>query len=430
MLQTTTNINIDFYDKKYVLINAKQLDSQSRFLSITCYNHGEFYRLNEGEHSAYIRYRKADNNSVFNFCEIDRKGSIVVELTEQMLAVDGICVADLVIVNEGGAKVDTQTGEIVGIENTSILSTMPLHIDVTGTAVANSDIESSYEYDGLNDLLERAEAEYTEVILTSKSWAVGNTDTRDGENTDNAKYWSEQSKKSANASSASATNASTSEANAKDYMSNALTYSQEAQSHMNNSETYMNNAKTYMDNAEKHMNNAEEYMDNANDSRGKTEEYMNIAKSYMDNAESSKITAESYRDEAEEYMDNAATSALNASDSEVNAAVSASNAADSEANASTYYQKIQSIVNGLETGFIPMGTISFSELATVERTIGCVYNIRDDFTTNENFAEGSGMSYTAGTNVYVRSDGLFDCFGGSSPVTATVNEVKQYLNIN
>ena len=98
-LQATTNINIDFYDKKYVLINAKQYDKKSRFLSITCFNHGEPYSLNEGEHSAYIRYKKADDNSVFNFCEIDRKGKIIVELTEQMLAVDGVCCADLVIIN-------------------------------------------------------------------------------------------------------------------------------------------------------------------------------------------------------------------------------------------------------------------------------------------------------------------------------------------
>ena len=421
-LQTTTNINIDFYDKKYILINAKQLDKKSRFLSVTCYNHGEPYSINDGEHSAYIRYKKADNNSVFNFCEIDRKGRIIVELTEQMLATDGICCADLVIVNEGGAKVDAQTGEIIGIENMSILSTMPIHIDVTEIAVANSDIESSYEFNGLNTALEKAEAEYTEVMKTSKSWAVGNTGIRDGENTDNAKYYAKQSSNSASAANTSALNAASSEANADEYMDNALTYSQ-------NSQTYMNNAETYMNNAKASETNAKAYMDNANDSKGKTEEYMNITKSYMDNAESSKTTAKSYRDKAEEYMDNAAVSASNASDSEANAAVSASNASDSEANVSTYYQRIQSIVNGLETGFIPMGTVTFAELASVEKATGYVYNISDDFVTTDDFREGEGKSYTAGTNVYYTASGYWDCFGGATSPTATVDEVKEYLGI-
>ena len=163
-LQTTINISVDFYDKKYILINAKQLDRKSRFISVACHNHGEFFPINSGEHSAYIRYRKSDNNSVFNFCEIDRKGNVIVELTEQMLASSGICCADLVIVNKGDAKVDTQTGEITAIENSSVVSTMPIYIDIVETAIENSDVESSYEFDGLNEALERAEAEYTNVI--------------------------------------------------------------------------------------------------------------------------------------------------------------------------------------------------------------------------------------------------------------------------
>ena len=168
-LQSITNINVDFYDKKYILINAKQCDKHSRFLSVTCYNHGEVYPINASEHSAYIRYKKSDNNSVFNFCEINRHGKIQVELTEQMLISDGICYADLVIVNKGSASVNSETGEIVVIDNASILSTMTFCIDVSESAVLNSNIESSYEFDGLNAALERAEAEYTEVIRTARS---------------------------------------------------------------------------------------------------------------------------------------------------------------------------------------------------------------------------------------------------------------------
>ena len=76
-LQAITNISVDLYDKKYILINAKQYDKNSRFLSVTCYNRGEIYPINAGEHSAYIRYRKSHNQGVFNFCEINNRVKIL-----------------------------------------------------------------------------------------------------------------------------------------------------------------------------------------------------------------------------------------------------------------------------------------------------------------------------------------------------------------
>lgn len=420
MLQTTTNINVDFYDKKYILINAKQLDRKSRYLSLTCYNHGEPVSLNEGEHSAYIRYRKADNNSVFNFCEIDHTGKIKVELTEQMLAADGICCADLVIVNEGGAKVDAQTGEIIGIENSSILSTMPLHIDVTETAVENSDIESSYEFNGLNTALEKAEAEYTEVMKTSKSWAVGNTGIRDGENTDNAKYYYEQSLKNAN---------------------NAKTSEQKAKTSEDNAKTSEINAKTSETNAKTSEVNALESEQKAKVSETNAKSSETNAKTSETNSKTSEINAGISEQNAKTSETKALSSEQNAKSSETNALNSA-NRAQSYAvggtgtridedydNAHYYYNLTKNIVIGLDTGFIPMGTVSFSELASVEKATGYVYNISDDFVTDESFREGVGRSYTAGTNVYFCASGVWDCFGGASSPTATVGEVKDYLGI-
>lgn len=196
-IQTTTNINVDFYDKKYILINAKQFDKNSRFLSVTCYNKGAPFNLSSANHSAYIRYKKADELSVFNVCRID-KGKIVVELTEQMLAVAGICYADLVIVEGGKATVDANTGEITGIDGSSILSTMTFCIDVSETAIDNAEIESKYEINLLNETLDKYEAEYQNVVKTARSWAVGGTGIdRDNEDTNNAKYYAELALKNA-----------------------------------------------------------------------------------------------------------------------------------------------------------------------------------------------------------------------------------------
>ena len=134
----------------------------------------------------------------------------------EMLAADGICYVDLIIINKGKAMVDIGTGEIVAIDDTPILSTMAFYVNVYESSVDNSVIESSYEYDGLNEALKKAEADYAEIIQLSKSYAIGNAGgIRDGEDTDNSKYYYEKSLDSANKSAAS-------EANAKSYMNTSF----------------------------------------------------------------------------------------------------------------------------------------------------------------------------------------------------------------
>jgi len=274
---------------------------------------------------------------VFNFCEINYTGEILITLTEQMLAAGGICCADLVIVNKGNAKVDTVTGEIIAIDNSSVISTIPFYINVIETAVENSDIESSYEYNGLNTLIEKAEAEYSEVIRLTKSYAIGDAGgIRENENIDNSKY------------------------------------------------------------------------------------YCELASSSKESAEESKLKAEYYCTKSKEILDS------------------------------------------LNSVFVPMGTVEFSQLGSLLRNgqvkAGYLYNISNDFTTDSTFREGSGISYATGTNVYYTADGYWDCLAGATVVgikgdtessyrkgnvnitaanvgaialsdVATIEEVKSYLGI-
>ena len=79
-----------------------------------------------------------------------------------------------------------------------------------------------------------------------------------------------------------------------------------------------------------------------------------------------------------------------------------------------------------------MGRITFEELISLpndKKVIGYVYSIINDFITGDSFVDGAGLSYTAGTNVYYTTDGYWDCLGGASSPTATVNEVKKYLEL-
>lgn len=420
-LEIVRNISVDFYDKKYIMINAKQYDSSSRLISVTCYNQGEFFNLSSKKHSAYIKYRKADGHGVLNACKINYKGDVLVELTEQMLAADGICYVDLIIINKGSAMVNIDTGEIITIDDSPILSTMAFCVNVYETSIDNSEFESSYEYDGLNDLLKRAEADYTEVVMLSKSYAVGNAnDIRENENFDNSKYYYEQSL-------INATNAKISEDNAKESEIN----SKESETNSKTSET---NAKISETNAKVSEINAEESETNA-----KTSE-VNAKESEM-NAIGSETSAKESEINAKESEDNAADSETNAKTSETNALNSATIAKsytvggtgtrenEDKDNVQYYYGLVKSIVDGLNSGFIPIGTITFEELATAEKATGYTYNISNDFITTDDFAEGAGKPYAAGVNVFCRSDGLWDCFGGSTPPMATVDEVKSYLGI-
>lgn len=378
-LQITTNINVDFYDKKYILINAKQYDDASRWITITCYNQGSIYNLSANKHSAYIKYRKADGYGVLNSCKINNRGEVLVELTEQMLAADGICYVDLVVINKGSAMVNVDTGEIIAIDDTPILSTMAFCVNVYETSVDNSEIESSYEYDALNDLLQRAEADYTEVIRLAKSYAVGNAgEIRDGEDTDNSKYYCEQSEKNANKAAVSEANAKASETSAKISETNAKISETSAATSEVNAKTSETNAKVSETNA----------------------------KASETNAKISETNALGYKDVIEKVN-------------------------------GTIIESINTLASSGNIGsFIFMGEITFEELMLLsddKKAMGYVYCVVNDFITNDSFVNGAGLSYTAGTNVYYVIDeesiGRWNCLGGSASVTATVDEVKSYLGI-
>ena len=81
-------------------------------------------------------------------------------------------------------------------------------------------------------------------------------------------------------------------------------------------------------------------------------------------------------------------------------------------NSRYYYEQAKRISQGLQGSLLPMGTITFSQLADQNPLAGYMYNIIDNFTTDETFKEGAGNSYPAGTNVYWTVDGYWDALAG------------------
>lgn len=442
--QAVKKVGIDVSDNKYISINAKQYDRNLRYILITCYNQKVLFPIKKSVHSAYIRYKKPDNHEVFNTCEITENGEILVELTEQMLAVAGICYADVVIHKNMALEVDIAENddglvEIINVGNDGIISTMTFIVNVQEAAFDNEQIESSYEYNALNDLLTEAVRDYTEVLNTSWgymnttegymdttnsymnttegymnttegymdtteeyknttiSYTVGGTGTRDGESTDNAKYYYSESKKNAES-------ADESEAKALEYR--------------NLSQSYAVGGTGTRDGED--INNAEYYYKQAS-------QKASDASSFADAADSSKTAAAASETNAAISERNALNDANRAQSYAVGG--TGTRAGEDTNNAKYYYDKVAAVAEGIIGGFIPIGTISFEELTTAEKVTGYVYNINNDFTTDDTFRDGAGKSYTAGTNVYYTASGEWDCLGGSAPVVATVDEVMIALGI-
>lgn len=382
------NINVDFHDSKYISVNAKQYDKKSRFILVTCYNNGDIFPIDNINNYAYIRYRKSDDLGVFNSCDITDEGKILVELSEQMLAVAGKCYADLVIVNNNLIDVVENTGELIVDNSDCIVSTMLFCINVIEDSFNNTEIESSYEYNALNDLLIKATEDYSYIMKACK---ISET---------NAKSSEDNAKESETNAKLSETNSKTSEENAKTSELKAAESLVKIGDSVEKAKVSETNAKASEVNAKLSETNAKISETNAKTSEENVGGYVNTI-----------------LEKAEEASQNALDSANNASLSK-SYSVGGTGIRDSEDtdNAQYYYSKTKAIRDNINGVFTPIGTIKFSELQSVIKEVGYVYHIEDKFVTDETFKSGIGFAYPAGTNVYCTIDGYWDCFA-----TETIN---------
>lgn len=199
----------------------------------------------------------------------------------------------------------------------------------------------------------------------AQSYATGGTNSRTGEDTDNAKYYSQQS---AQSQSAAATSADTASTKAKEAAASAAT------------------AKTSADNAAGSANLANEKANSAANSATIAVSNSNAAQQYASNAAASADTAQNYA------------------------------VADTD-SAKYYYEQARRISESFSGALRPMGTVAFANLPALSATIsGNMYNISDQFVTTSDFKEGAGNVIPAGANVYKTEDGKWDVLAGT-PVT-------------
>lgn len=213
----------------------------------------------------------------------------------------------------------------------------------------------------------------------SKSYAVGGTNTRTNEDVDNSKYYKEQAFLSASNAFDAATNAHNSEINA--LSSEAKSSSSEA------------NALQYSRNAKLSEDNASDYAGQASISASTASDKADSAIANAKNAESSAKNALSYSEQAKECKG-----------------------------------KCMQIAQGLEGALIPMGTIAFENLPTEDIKTGYMYNISNEFTSDERFKDGAVKSYPAGTNIYYTQDEKWDVLVGDLSKYAFKTDFERHQN--
>lgn len=153
---TTNNISLDFYNNNMVIVNAKQYDTASRNIVVTCTDSGKTVQLDWTTMSAYTRCTKPDGNYILNKAAINPSGQVQIPLTQQMLAVVGKVTIDVMIFATNNIKIDNLSdlddiNSLYRQKEVTVISTMTFYINVVETAANLPTISSSYEYNALID---------------------------------------------------------------------------------------------------------------------------------------------------------------------------------------------------------------------------------------------------------------------------------------
>lgn len=127
-LQINQNITLDFSIPKIKNVRVVEGDKDSRIINITVTNNGIKYMLDKNTMVARYKINKPDCKYIYNEVPINDDGTVTINLTDQAVAVSGLCNAELQISN-----------------SSEIISTMPFNIIVEKSVVNSNDIESETE---------------------------------------------------------------------------------------------------------------------------------------------------------------------------------------------------------------------------------------------------------------------------------------------
>ena len=257
MASTVKKIFLDFHVNNIVTVNAKQLDTNSRYINVTCTDHGKKVALSTDNVSVFVRYKKSDGNVVFNDGDILDDGTVNVLLTQQMLAASGRQQVDIIILATSGLTVNNlATADSFYDLGVTVISTMTFYISVSPTAVEHSRIASISEFDALMNGIARLAAtekqmeELEDSLENAESARVSAESSR--VSAEKSRASSESARKTAESSRASAETARNNAEQAREAAeqqrakdtSDAIAACNTAKANADNATTNANNAAT------------------------------------------------------------------------------------------------------------------------------------------------------------------------------------------
>ncbi len=231
-LDLATTNNFDF-------VKAVQGDNETRYLYITLLNDSVPYELNCD--SIVLRGTKPDGTGVFHYCTLSENGEVIVELTEQMLAVPGIGKYEIALY--GQAEVN---------EEVDALTTFPFRIVVDKAAIDAEVITSLNEFQAITEIMGNAETlkKSLDTIQEAKESALQSKETaalsaKSAATSENKASISESNAKaSENAAKASETSAGESANNAAASAAEAANRANEAGTSSSNAQYYYQQSKS------------------------------------------------------------------------------------------------------------------------------------------------------------------------------------------
>lgn len=184
-------------------VYAKQYDNNMRIVKVNLLVNGLPYTV-QSEFEVNVRMAKPDGTYVYNSALEISDTYVLIVLTQQMLAVAGECPAEIEVV-QGGNVLSTATFIICvaadpvpehAVESTNEFKTiqeLAAEVEAT-TKVVTDNLDAintaSKNIEAIKDAPQQAQAAANSAKL-AESWAVGGTGSREGEDTDNAKYYAQ-----------------------------------------------------------------------------------------------------------------------------------------------------------------------------------------------------------------------------------------------
>lgn len=141
-LETKQYITLDFTVPRIKNVRCVEDEKNTRIVNILVTKDGKPYELSSDGLTVYYKIRKPDNKYIYNKVQPNNDGTVTIELTEQAIAVNGVCHSEL---------------QVIDNVTQNILSTMPFNIIVEKSVLSNKEIEtlidSSNESDVVNDMI-------------------------------------------------------------------------------------------------------------------------------------------------------------------------------------------------------------------------------------------------------------------------------------